>query len=127
VVSRRAHRDTLSITAGGLGICGSGGQLHGPYNPEGDAADIAEDFLTFCLLAVRKGALPKRWDWAAFLQVAKRFVVCVVCPAPTQRERAQKHIHSEGPNNPADVRVGSVVKVLGPLHNAMGGCEQRDM
>lgn len=47
--------------------------LHGAYNPEASTATIAEDFLSFCLLAVRSGAVPKRWDWAAFLKVAATY------------------------------------------------------
>lgn len=69
-----------------------GGQLHGPYDPEGDTATIAEDFLTFCLLAVRTGVIPKRWDWAAFLQVAKRFVVCAFEKSDAQERWGSENV-----------------------------------
>jgi hypothetical protein len=62
-----------------------GGYLHGAYNPEASTATIAEDFLSFCLLAVRSGAVPKRWDWAAFLKVAATYAGCVPQPKGARR------------------------------------------
>ena len=96
---------------GNVCVCRAGGQLHGPYDPEGDTATIAEDFLTFCLLAVRTGVIPKRWDWAAFLQVAKRFVVCVAPAAAAQpRETHSYPCCRPFPgcaSLPSDARVGT--------------------
>ena len=34
------------------------------------AGEIAQDFLVFCCLAKRKGALPENWNWPKFLDVA---------------------------------------------------------
>ena len=52
-----------------------GGCLHGLYAASaygGDSTIIMIDFLIFCKLAVKNGALTKKmpWDWAAFLKVA---------------------------------------------------------
>jgi hypothetical protein len=47
--------------------------LHGPYDPEKTTASVVRDFQVFCLLANRRGVIPKDWDWAAFLKVAARF------------------------------------------------------
>jgi hypothetical protein len=47
--------------------------LHGPYDPDATGASIAADFLVFCLLAHRRGAVPPAWPWADFLKVAAKF------------------------------------------------------
>ena len=39
------------------------------YDQSG-AGEIAQDFLVFCCLAKRKGALPNNWSWPEFLDVA---------------------------------------------------------
>lgn len=51
-----------------------GGNLHGPYNPDGDSLSIKGDFMAFCLLGAQNSVVPVGWDWPAFLKVAANFV-----------------------------------------------------
>ena len=39
------------------------------------AGEIAQDFLVFCCLAKKKGALPEKWSWPEFLDVAVGLLV----------------------------------------------------
>lgn len=50
-----------------------GGNLHGPYDPDATAYSISCDFLAFCVLAARRGVVPRAWPWADFLKVAAQF------------------------------------------------------
>ena len=52
-----------------------GCNLHGPYNPEATPESIATDHLIFCILAHQVSALPKNWDWEAYLKVASQYIV----------------------------------------------------
>lgn len=64
--------------------------LHGPYNPDATPQSIADDFLIFCVLASRANALPKDWDWDAFLKAA----ACHV-PFAFEKSDAQERWGSE--------------------------------
>lgn len=68
--------------------------LHGPYNPEATPESIKTDFMTFCLLAKRRGALPEGWDWAAFLKVAAKFVVFAFEKSDAQERWGSENVFS---------------------------------
>lgn len=53
-----------------------GCNLHGPYNPDATPQSIADDFLVYCILALRSKTIPSGWDWQAFLKAAAKFVTC---------------------------------------------------
>ena len=48
--------------------------LHGPYDPEGNARTIEQDFMAFCLMAKRTRVVPANWNWAGFLARAGNWV-----------------------------------------------------
>ena len=52
-----------------------GCNLHGPYEPDATPESIRSDFFIFCILAHQAKAVPKDWDWAAFLKVAPEYIV----------------------------------------------------
>mmetsp|Transcript_7913 Transcript_7913/g.16022 ORF Transcript_7913/g.16022 Transcript_7913/m.16022 type:complete len:271 (-) Transcript_7913:427-1239(-) len=51
-----------------------GGYLHGPYDPEATPQSIADDFLVFCILALRADAVPSGWTWKAYLGAAAKYI-----------------------------------------------------
>lgn len=51
-----------------------GGYMHGIYEHEATPESLADDFLVFCILAHRNGAVPSDWDWSAFLRLAVQFI-----------------------------------------------------
>ena len=41
--------------------------IRGLYDDERDAANMVVDFVVFCKLALRRGLLPKNWNWKVLL------------------------------------------------------------
>lgn len=61
----------LVLLAGGKEVIKTRGRYDCNHNfPEEAKSIIAEDFLIFCKLAVRRSVIPAAWDWALFLSTA---------------------------------------------------------
>ncbi|KAF6261090.1 hypothetical protein COO60DRAFT_1682349 [Scenedesmus sp. NREL 46B-D3] len=64
--------------------------LHGLYDPDATNDTVAEDFLIFCKLTVKAGALPQLWDWHALLRKAQALL-----PHAFEKSDAQDKYGSE--------------------------------
>lgn len=56
-------------------------ELHGPCEAGANTNTLKTDFLKFCLLASRAGAIPEGWSWAGFLKRAASLVATAM-PQP---------------------------------------------
>lgn len=93
-------------------MCWGGGFQHGPYklHTETGVLDLVLDFAQFCLLAKRVNAIPKDWNWAAFLKMAGPFIRFAFEKADA-RERwgGENYFHSRSLRKTGEVIYGSAV------------------
>jgi len=64
--------------------------LHGPYNPEASPESVADDFLVYCILAARHGAVPSDWNWRLCVKKSRKYI-----PYAFEKSDAEKRWNRE--------------------------------